>query len=157
MKKNWPQIAMVCLCVVLMLAGCNDTEQITTYTFRGEHDYFAISNGSITLSDAEEVFDGGDLQITQSGVFEEVASYSTTFYMIADGERRIILSNSVVDQTGGTISIEGDLGKGAGDGFIIGNKVKKIDDLKENLWFELKTTDLNGNEEVYQVQLTLTE
>lgn len=157
MKKNWPQIAMLCLCVVLMLAGCNDTEQITTYTFCGEHDYFAISNGSITLSDAEEVFDGGDLQITQSGVFEEVASYSTTFYMIADGERRIILSNSVVDQTGGTISIEGDLGKGAGDGFIIGNKVEKIDDLKENLWFELKTTDLNGNEEAYQVQLTLTE
>ena len=141
MKKNWPQIAMLCLCVVLMLAGCNDTEQITTYTFRGEHDYFAISNGSITLSDTEEVFDGGDLQITQSGVFEEVASYSTTFYMIADGERRIILSNSVVDQTGGPI----------------GNKVEKIDNLKENLWFELKTTDLNGNEEAYQVQLTLTE
>ena len=157
MKKNWMQIATLCLCVVLMLAGCNDTEQITTYTFRGEHDYFAISNGSITLSDAEEVFDGGDLQITQSGVFEEVASYSTTFYMIADGERRIILSNSVVDQTGGPISIEGDLGKGAGDGFIIGNKVEKIDNLKENLWFELKTTDLNGNEEAYQVQLTLTK
>jgi len=150
--------AFLCILLsVLMLAGCNDTEQITTYTLRGEHDYFAISNGSITLSDAEEVFDGGDLQITQSGVFEEVASYSTTFYMIADGERRIILSNSVVDQTGGTISIEGDLGKGAGDGFIIGNKVGKIDDLKENLWFELKTTDLNGNEEAYQVQLTLTE
>ena len=72
MKKNWPQIAMLCLCVVLMLAGCNDTEQITTYTFRGEHDYFAISNGSITLSDTEEVFDGGDLQITQSGVFEHL-------------------------------------------------------------------------------------
>ena len=139
--------AFLCILLsVLMLAGCNDTEQITTYTLRGEHDYFAISNGSITLSDAEEVFDGGDLQITQSGVFEEVASYSTTFYMIADGERRIILSNSVVDQTGGTISIEGDLGKGTGDGFIIGNKVEKIDDLKENLWFELKTTDLNGNE-----------
>lgn len=150
--------AFLCILLsVLMLAGCNDTEQITTYTLRGEHDYFAISNGSITLSDAEEVFDGGDLQITQSGVFEEVASYSTTFYMIADGERRIILSNSVVDQTGGTISIEGDLGKGTGDGFIIGNKVEKIDDLKENLWFELKTTDLNGNEEVYQVQLILTE
>ena len=63
----------------------------------------------------------------------------------------------IVDQTGGPISIEGDLGKGAGDGFIIGNKVEKIDNLKENLWFELKTTDLNGNEEAYQVQLTLTE
>lgn len=146
------------LICVMALAGCNDrTEQITTYSFHGEHDYFAISNGSITLSDAEEVFDGGDLQITQSGVFEEVVSYSTTFYTIMDGERRVLLSNSVVDQTGGTISVEGDLGKGAGDGFIIGNKVEKIDDLKENLWFELKTTDLNGNEEVFRIQLSITE
>lgn len=146
------------LTCVLALAGCNHhAEQIVTYSFRGEHDYFAISNGSITLSDNEEVFDGGDLQITRSGVLEEVASYSTTFYTITDGERSVILSNSVVDQTGGTISVEGDLGKGAGDGFIIGNKVEKIDDLKENLWFELKTTDLTGNEEVYQIQLTLNE
>ena len=148
-------LALVC---VFTLASCSNTpDEPITLSIKGEHEYFAITNGSIVLSDTEEVFDGGDLQITQSGVFEEVASYSTTFYMIADGERRIILSNSVVDQTGGPISIEGDLGKGAGDGFIIGNKVEKIDNLKENLWFELKTTDLNGNEEAYQVQLTLTE
>lgn len=146
------------LICVMALAGCNkNAEQITTYSFRGEHDYFAISNGSITLSGAEEVFDGGDLAVTQSGVFEEIVSYSTTFYTITDGEQRVILSNSVVDQTGGTVSVEGDLGKGAGAGFIIDNKVEKIDDLKENLWFELKTTDLNGKEEVFRIQLSITE
>ena len=34
-------------------------------------------------------------------------------------------------------------------------KVESIDELQENLWFELKTTDLNGEEEAYQIQLTL--
>ena len=40
---------------------------------------------------------------------------------------------------------------------IISESVEKIDDIEENLWFELKTTDLNGEEEVYQIQLTLSE
>ena len=31
------------------------------------------------------------------------------------------------------------------------DKTKSVDDLKENLWFELKTTDLNGAENVYQI------
>ena len=57
-----------------------------------------------------------------------------------------LMSNSVVDTTGGSIHIEGDLGRISGDGFIIGSKVDNIDELRENLWFELKTTDLNGTE-----------
>ena len=148
-------LALVC---VLGLVGCSNTpDKPATLSFNGEHEYFAISNGSIVLSDTEEVFDGGDLKITQSGVFEEVASYSTTFYTLVEGERRIILSNSVIDQTGGTVNVDGDLGKASGKGMIIGSKVKTIDELRENLWFELKTTDLNGAENVYQIQLTLTD
>ena len=54
--------AVVC---VLALAGCQ--EQVSTCSFRGEHEYFAISNGSITLEDKEAVFDGGNIEITQSG------------------------------------------------------------------------------------------
>lgn len=149
-------LALVCM---LSLAACNNTEQaqVATYSFHGEHDYFAISNGSIVLNETEEVFDGGDLEITQSGVFEEVASYSATFYTLTNGERRTILSDSVVDQTGGSVNVDGDLGKASGKGFIIGSKVESIDELRENLWFELKTTDLNGEENVYQIQLVLTE
>jgi len=144
---------------VLSLAACNNAEQeqVTTYSFRGEHEYFAISNGSIILSDTEEMFDGGDLQITQSCVFEAVASYSATFYTLTDGEQRTILSNSVIDQTGGSVTVDGDLGKASGKGFIIGSKVENIEELRENLWFELKTTDLDENEKIYQIQLTLTD
>ena len=143
----------------LLLAACNnmEQEQVSTYSFRGVHDYFTISNGSIVLSGIEEVFDGGDLEVTQSGVFEEAASYTTTFYTLTNGEHRTILSNSAIDQTGGAIRVEGDLGKAYGKGLMIGSKVESIDELRENLWFELKTTDLNGKENVYQIQLTLAQ
>ena len=156
--KKLIALALASVCV-LALAGCNDTkeEQIATYSFRGENEYFAIANGSIVLSDTEEVFDGGDLEITQVDPFEEVASYSVTFYTLRDGERRIILSNSVIDQTGGSVNVNGDLGRAAGDGIIVGDKAETIDELRENLWFELKTTNLSGTENTYQVQLTLTE
>ena len=149
-------IAMLLILVcVLTMVGCNNTKQTeTTYTFRGEHDYFEISNGTIVLSDTDELFDGGDLHITQSDVLNNIVSYSTTFYTIIDGERRTILSNSVIDQTGGAVNVEGDLGKSSGEGVIIGSKVENIDELKDNLWFELETTDLDGKENVYQIQLT---
>ena len=144
--------AVVC---VLSLAGCQ--EQVSNYSFRGEHEYFAISNVSINLDDKKEVFDGGKIEITQSGFFEEVASYSTTFYVLINGEQNIILSNSVIDQTGDAVSIDSDLGSISGEGVVIGNGVENIDELSENLWFELKTTDLNGEEKLYQIQLTITE
>ena len=149
-------IAMLLILVcVLTMVGCNNTKQTeTTYTFRGEHDYFEISNGTIVLSDTDELFDGGDLHITQSDVLNNIVSYSTTFYTIIDGERRTILSNSVIDQTGSAVNVEGDLGKSSGEGVIIGSKVENIDELKDNLWFELETTDLYGKENVYQIQLT---
>ena len=144
-------LALVC---VLALAGCQ--ERVSTCSFRGEHEYFTISNGSITLEDKEIVFDGGNIEITQSGFFDEVASYTTTFYMLTNGEQKIILSNSEINQTGEATTIDSDLGSISGEG-ILGNEVKNVDGLKDNLWFELKTTDLNGTENVYQIQLKFTD
>lgn len=51
------------------------------------------------------------------------------------------------------INISGEVGKISGD--II--KKAEIDELKNNLFFELKTTNLNGEENEYQLQMTLTE
>ena len=144
-------LALVC---VLALSGCQ--ERASTCSFRGEHEYFTISNGSITLDDKEIVFDGGNIEITQSGFFDEVASYTTTFYMLTNGEQKIILSNTEINQTGETTSIDSDLGSISGEG-ILGNEVKSVDNLKDNIWFELKTTDLNGKENIYQIQLVVTK
>ena len=149
-------MALVCA-LSLSACGSNNQEQTATYRFHGENEFFAISNGSIALSDSKEVFDGGNLHITQAGIFDQVTSYSATFYTKKDGVQRTLMSNSVVDQTGSTIHVEGDLGTMSGDGFIIGGKVASIDELKENLWFELKTTDLHGKETAYHLRLILTE
>ena len=157
MKKMMALVsALVC---VLVLAGCKNAKQVqgSTYTFRGEHEYFVISNGSIVFSDTEEVFRGGYLEITQSDFFEDVASYSTTFYTITNGKRKIILSDRVIDQTGSSVDVNGELGSVSGEDVIFGNKISNIDELKENLWFELKITDLNGEDNVYQIKLIVTE
>ena len=144
-------LALVC---VLALTGCQ--ERASTYSFRGEHEYFTISNGSITLEDKEIVFDGGNVEITQSGFFDEVASYTTTFYMLTNGEQKVILSNNKIHQTGEAMSIDSDLGSISGK-CVLGNGVKSVDDLKDNLWFELKTTNLNGVENIYQIKLVVSK
>lgn len=45
----------------------------------------------------------------------------------------------------------------SGEDIIIGSKVENANELANNLYFELNTTDLNGEQGIYQVQLTLTE
>ena len=147
---------LVCL---LVLTGCNNAKQVSTYSFHGEHEAFTISNGSIVLSDEEEIFHGGEFKTTQSGLFDEMASYSTAFYTLINGEQEIIHSNTVIDQTDGSVAIsweEDDLGSISGE-HLLSSTYKNIDELKENLWFELKITDLNGEEKVYQIQLTFIE
>lgn len=132
-------------------------EQTSAYSFHGENEYIAVLNGGIILDSEEEVFNGGKLELIQKDLFENVVSYSVTFYTLKNDEQRIIMSNSVIDQTGDSICIEGDLGKMSGENLLIGNKANSIDELNENFWFELKTIDLHGNETLYQLQLTLTE
>ncbi len=138
-------------CCVL-LSGCGGgsaEEPVVVYSFCGENEVFSISNGVIVLSSEEEIFYGGNLE----GELSDVAGYSMMFYIQDDGDERVLLSNSVTDMTGGTVSIAGDMGKRSGD--IITEE--EMDELENNFYFELRTTDLDGGESVYQLQLTLTE
>ena len=57
--------------------------------------------------------------------------------------------------TGGTLNLNGDLGRASGKGILIGNKIKAAEDLEQLLWFELITTDLSGKENTYQLPLVL--
>lgn len=155
--KRFIALAAALVWALVLPACTKEPEQAVTYSFHGEHEYFVISNGSIVLGEAEEVFDGGDLEVIQEGCFDGIASCATTFYTLADGERHIILSNHIVDQTGGSVNINGDLGQVFGENCITGNRAGTIDALMDNLWFELKITDLTGATQVYQVQLILTE
>ena len=157
--KRIISIAISCL-LIASLVGCagsaEDAESgSVVYSMSGSNDLFEISNGVIVLGEEEEVFDGGDLKILQEDLFSDVTAYTCSFYTIVNGEKRTILSNSTVDMTGGTINVNGDLGRASGNGLLIGNKIKGVEDLEQIFWFELITTDLSGAESTYQLPLVL--
>ena len=157
--KRIISIAISCL-LIASLVGCagsaEDAESgSVVYSMSGSNDLFEISNGVIVLGEEDEIFDGGDLKILQEDLFSDVTAYTCSYYTITNGERRTILSNSTVDMTGGTLSVNGDLGRASGNGILIGNKIKSAEDLENVIWFELITTDLSGKENTYQLALVL--
>ena len=157
--RRFLSIAISCL-LIAALVGCagslEDAESgSVVYSMSGSNDLFEISNGVIVLGEEEEVFDGGDLKILQEDLFSDVTAYTCSYYTISNGVRRTILSNSTVDMTGGTLSVNGDLGRASGNGILIGNKIKSAEDLEDVIWFELITTDLSGKENTYQLPLVL--
>lgn len=159
MKKIMAVMLSLLACTVL-LAGCNTSSEsneeqpLKVYSFSGENEYISVSNGVIILDGKDEICYGGDLKV-MSDDFSDITTYSTTIY-INGSEKAILLSNSVDDQTGGTIDVSGNIGKISGD-FLRDSDDKLTDKLTDNLWFELKTTNLSGEENTYQVQLKTTE
>ena len=108
------------------------------------------------MDDTKEIFYGGELKATDD-FFVDTVSCSATFYILQGDEQKIILSNSVIDMTGGSVNFNGDLGKISGDGVLIGNKIENIGYLENNLYFELTITNNEGAENKYQLKLSLTE
>ena len=156
MKKIRAVMLSLLACTVL-LAGCNtspesnEEQPLKVYSFSGENEYISVSNGVIILDGKDEICYGGDLKV-MSDDFSDITTYSTTIY-INGSEKEILLSNGVDDQTGETIDVSGNVGQISGD--IL--RDSDADKLTDNLWFELKTTNLNGEESTYRVQLETTE
>ena len=155
--KYWSVVIVVAVaalvCVVALVGGfsaisANEEDELSVYSFTGTHELFELPNGIVVLTNDKEVFDGGDLKIINPAAFSDIVFYSAKYYQIKDGEKRTILFNGVEDMTGGTLDIEGDLGRIASADII-------RDNLEGNLWFELKTTDMSGKENTYQIPLTL--
>ena len=161
MERLFFVLLTLMLCVG-MLAGCSQSdesksEKNAVYSFCGENEQFAVTNGVIVIGTDEEIFYGGDLSIIDQEQFADIASYSVKFYTMANGKERTIMHNSVVDQTGGSIIVTGDLGRMSGENLLIGNKTETASELTDSLYFELSTTDLSGKQNTFQLQLRVTE
>lgn len=89
----------------------------------------------------------------QQGIFDDITDYSVTFYIISDSKEKTLLSNAVADETSGVIDVSGWIGQVAGD--ILASA--DIEYLTNNLYFKLQTINLNGEENEYLLQLTVTE
>lgn len=154
-------LLFVALAAALIWAGCEKTESsqsLVVYSFHGENELLAVHNGIIVIRDGAEVFDGGDLEV-QEDFPSEITSYTTEFYYLSGNKGKTILTHSVVDQTGNRISVEGDMGRISGDGAIsgLGTQDQELSDLQNGLYFELTTIDQSGNQNVYQVQMSVSE
>ena len=146
------------LVFVLALVGCGKAEpsNLRVYSFSGADEQFSVTNGVIVLDDTVRIFNGGNLKVTE-GSFSNIASYTATFYIMENDEKKVILSNSATDMTGSSVSFEGNLGQISGDGALIEAMIKDTSDWENNLYLELTTTDKSGTDNVYQLQMSLTE
>ena len=144
--------------LMLALVGCEkvEQEQLTVYSFSGENEQLSISNGIIVLNGTKEIFTGGNLKVSDD-FFNNITSYYTTFYIMSGDKKDVILSNNVVDTTGDTVNVSSDLGQISGDSAIRRIQIDDTSDLKNILYFELTTKDRDGKENVYQLQLSLSE
>lgn len=141
--------------LMLALSGCTgaEQEQLTVYSFRGENEMLSVSNGVIVLGGTEEIFAGGDMEM-DSGSLTDITSYVTKFYVLSDGEEKVISFSGAEDKTGGTLRMPGNLGRLSGAGVI--SRVG-AEDLKNNLYFELTVADKKGRKHVYRLPLSVKE
>lgn len=154
--KNSLKIVFLVLIICVMLAACKLAEKeekfLEVYSFSGENEEISISNGVLVLTDEMESVYGGNLSAKQD-IFTDITAFTKSIYTISDNDKKYIMSNSVIDKTGGTLAIPSEIGKINGD---ITSKYEEID-WENNLYFELKTVNLNGEEKIYQLSLKLTE
>lgn len=158
MKKAFALFILAVMCLTL-LAGCTaktEKQDLAVYSFSGANYFFSVTDGVIVLNGEEETFSGGNLTVQQEDLFSDVVSYDADFYIIKDGEKRTVLSSSVVDMTGGSVRLNGDsFGKISGETIITNYKMIDEEDWQNNLFFELTVTDKNGEETVYELQMEL--
>lgn len=157
MRKAGMGLLVLFFCCCLILTGCGASSgsepSLVVYSFKGENEQISISNGVIVLTPNEEIFYGGDLTGKQEAL-SDVVEYSAAFYAVSGNEQKTLLSSGAADKTGTGLDISGPMGKIAGDDII---SRAQIENLQNGLFFELKTTGVNGEQHQYQMQLTLTQ
>lgn len=89
-------ILLSALACCTMFIGCsnssaNQEQHLSVYSFSGEDEQFAISNGVIVLNSTEETFYGGDLKEKQDKL-SDIAAYTKTFYVMSGNEKKVLMS-----------------------------------------------------------------
>lgn len=158
MKKFAAFLSAIILCTALV--GCKQTDAAQTnpnknlkvYSFSGQSEICGIANGVIVLTPDTELLYGGNLTVEQD-LFDDISSYTTSFYLSADGENDVLLSNSASDLSGQSLPTPSDLGQITGDVFTDSAAAE----FEENLYFELEVTSTDGSTQTYKLPLDVKE
>ena len=128
------------------------------YSFSGSDDILTVMNGTMVLGEDEEIFSGGKLHINSESFFEGITSYTTTFYTLKNGEKQILMTNSLIDQTGGMVVFDGDdLGKISGADIIGDEENDGTADLMKSLFFEISIVTADGENKTHQLLMDVVE
>lgn len=144
---------LLALSMVLAFAGCekkgNTEEEATRYSLSGTHEDFSVNGGSISISEDTLDLDAGNFEATAP--FLDICAYTMKVYVDSGTEQNILLCNSVEDTSGGTLKLNGDIGKIAGH--RSGRQAFSEEDIEKNLYFELTVRNLSDETKSYVVKL----
>lgn len=146
-------ITLLLAFIVLSTAACGNTKQDETieYSFHGGNEHFSIREGSIVINSDGTVFNGGVLEFADSDFLDGIISYSASYYYLSsNNELKVFYSSTVNGLNEDSAHSTQGLGTAGSSGFLVGYPVK-------GLAFELKTVNENGEEYIYQAELTLFE
>ncbi|MFT8352870.1 hypothetical protein [Clostridium saccharoperbutylacetonicum] len=138
-----------------------DNQVLKVYSFAGENDDMKITNGVIVISPNKQLISGGEILYTGSAK-DKIQAYSKKIYL-KDGKNKekIVMENSVGfqgDTKGTTFPDEFLLNKSIGS---VGSEKlfseDEINNIKENLYFSLDYTKVNGEKGNYTIKLNLNE
>ena len=137
-----------------------DKEVFKVYSFQGEGTNIKITDGLIIISPDKQVVSGGNIQYIGTKQ-EKIQSYSKAIYLDKQGDKNIVLCNS--------ISFENDdKGMSFTDEFLLNKSIGEISSqqlfsedqiglIKENLYFTLEYSTVDGQRENFIVKLNVKE
>ncbi|EHI99606.1 hypothetical protein CDLVIII_3016 [Clostridium sp. DL-VIII] len=137
-----------------------DRQESKVYSFSGKDTNIRISNGIIIIFPNKQIVNGGDIQFIGNNQ-EKIKSYSKTIYLDKKVNKDIILSNTVSYQgcaDGAMFADEFLSNKSAGE--ISSDKLftkSDINNIKDNLYFSLEYSTVDGKTEHFTIKLNVKE
>ncbi|AGF57947.1 hypothetical protein B0P06_003743 [Clostridium saccharoperbutylacetonicum] len=138
-----------------------DNQVLKVYSFAGENNDIKITNGIIVISTNRHMVGGGEILYIGSRN-DKIKAYSEKIYLKErENNDKIVLHNSVESQgdiKGTFFSDEFLLNKGVGS--ISSEKLfseDEINNIKDNLYFSLDYSKVNGEKGNYTIKLNLNE
>ena len=158
--KRLTAILAVSLILAALLTGCarvsygGQGQSTAVWSFHGENEDIAVSNGVIVIGPETETLYGGNLTV-KTEAFSDVAAYTVRIKLDTGGEWRPLLVNTVsaADAAGASIGVSDFIGQMTGDVF----EGTDAEFSPGSLRFELDLTYLSGEFYAYQVTLQATQ
>lgn len=156
--KKFTTVLLIGIFFLAALAGCGDSAEnqqedfLCVFSFCGSGDLFSVSNGVIVLTPQEQTVYCGAIE-AHNEIFDSITACTGTLYFEENGEENILISNGVVDKTGGTINVFDSLGSVSG-GII---PISQIDALRNGLRLDLSVSDISGDTFTFTLDLDVTE